>query len=101
MFPLGTFDEFVSSRILTKMASRNIIGKRLHTARTRSSPPITQAELAARLQVNGLLIERATISKIETGYREVTDVEAAAMAKILGVSVGWLFGEDNEKDGLR
>jgi HTH-type transcriptional regulator, cell division transcriptional repressor len=80
------------------MASRNIIGKRLRIARTRATPPITQAELAARLQVQSLPIERVTISKIETGYREVTDVEVAAIARILGVSVGWLFGE-NEKAG--
>jgi len=49
--------------------------------------------LSARLQIQGLRIERATISKIETGYREVTDVEAAAIAQALGVTVGWLFGE--------
>lgn len=80
------------------MASRNIIGKRLRIARTRATPPITQGELAARLQVQGLPIERVTISKIETGYREVTDVEAAAIARILGVSIGWLFNEKNTKN---
>jgi len=83
------------------MASRNIIGKRLRIARTRAAPPITQGELAARLQVQGLPIERVTISKIETGYREVTDVEVAAIAGILGVSVGWLFGEDDKTDSRR
>ena len=49
--------------------------------------------MEARLQVEGLRLERVTISKIETGYREVTDVEAMAIAKALGVSVGWLMGE--------
>lgn len=83
------------------MASRNIIGKRLRIARTRATPPITQEELAARLQVQSLPIERATISKIETGYREVTDVEVAAIARILGVSIGWLFGENDKADNLR
>ena len=83
------------------MASRNIIGKRLRIARTRAAPPITQGELAARLQVESLPIERATISKIETGYREVTDVEVAAIARILGVSIGWLFGENDKADNLR
>ena len=83
------------------MASRNIIGKRLRIARTRASPPITQGELAARLQVQGLPIERVTISKIETGYREVTDVEVAAIARILGVSVGWLFGADDKTNSRR
>jgi hypothetical protein len=32
-------------------------------------------------------------SKIEMGYREVTDVEAKAIAEALGVTVAWLFGE--------
>ena len=75
------------------MRGRNIIGDRVRLARKRAQPPITQEELAARLQVEGLSIERVTITKIETGYREVTDVEAAAIAKVLGVSLAWLFGE--------
>jgi transcriptional regulator with XRE-family HTH domain len=39
-------------------------------------------------------LERAAISKIETGYREVTDVEVSAIARALGVPINWLFGED-------
>ena len=65
-------------------------------ARKRAKPPITQTDLAARLQVQGLRLERVTISKIETGYREVTDVEAVAIAKALGVSISWLLGESEK-----
>ena len=36
-------------------------------------------------------------SKIEAGSREVTDVEVAAIAKVLGVTVGWLFGNSEER----
>ena len=57
---------------------------------------ITQTDLAARLQIKGLRLERVTISKIETGYREVTDVETVAIAKALGVTVSWLLGESEE-----
>lgn len=78
------------------MARRNIIGERVRLARKRAKPPITQTDLAARLQVQGLRLERVTISKIETGYREVTDIEAVAIAKALGVNVGWLLGESEE-----
>lgn len=81
---------------LNQMAGRNIIGERVHLARKRTKPPITQADLAARLQVQGLKLERVTISKIETGYREITDVEAAAIAKALGVSISWLFNESEK-----
>jgi len=65
-------------------------------ARERAKPSVTQADLAARLQVEGLRLERVTISKIETGYREVTDVEAMAIAKALGVSISWLMGEGED-----
>ena len=65
----------------------------MRLARKRAKPPITQTDLAARLQIQGLRLERVTISKIETGYREVTDVEAAAIAKALGVTISWLYGE--------
>jgi hypothetical protein len=35
------------------------------------------------------------LSKIETGHRPVTDIEAAGFAKALKVSVAWLYGETN------
>jgi len=75
------------------MSRRNIIGERVRLAREMAKPSVTQGDLAARLQVEGLRLERVTISKIETGYREVTDVEAMAIAKALGVSISWLMGE--------
>ena len=75
------------------MARRNVIGERVRLARERAKPLITQADLAARLQIEGLRLERVAISKIETGYREVTDVEAIAIAKALGVTISWLLGE--------
>lgn len=75
------------------MAGRNIIGDRVKLARRKTTPKITQIDLVVRLQLQGLQIERATISKIETGYREVTDLEIVAIAKALGVTISWLFGE--------
>ena len=78
------------------MVRRNIIGERVRLARERAKPLLTQADLAARLQIEGRQIERATISKIETGYREVTDVETVAIAKALDVTVSWLLGKSKE-----
>lgn len=75
------------------MVKRNVIGERVKLARKQAIPKITQTGLAVRLQLQGLQIERVTISKIETGYREVTDVEVVAIAKALGVTIKWLFGE--------
>lgn len=79
------------------MPKRNIIGNRVQMARRRARPQVTQADLAARLQIKGLRLDRATISKIETGYREVTDMEVAALAEALGVSINWLFGGDDKR----
>ena len=40
----------------------------------------------------GVTIDRAGVSKIESGTRSVLDYEVKALAKALGVSVGWLLG---------
>lgn len=69
---------------------KNISGDRIHQART--AKRLSQAELAARMQVNGVLIEREAISKIETGDRFVTDYELQPFAKVLDVSMEWLTG---------
>lgn len=61
---------------------------------------LSQSELAARMQVNGVTIEREAISKIETGDRFVTDYELMVFAKVLGVTMAWLTGQsekENEK----
>ena len=42
-------------------------------------------------------MDQAAVSRIESGSHEVTDVEVAMIAKALGVTVGWLFGESEEK----
>ncbi len=79
------------------MSPKNIIGERVRLARRRAKPPITQIDLAARLQTLGLQVDQAAVSRIESGSHEVTDVEVAMIAKALGVTVGWLFGESEEK----
>ena len=78
------------------MVNRNIVGERMRLARERAKPPVTQIDLVARLQIQGLRLEQAAISKIEAGKREVTDVEVVAIAKALGITVSWLFGECEE-----
>jgi len=79
------------------MSPKNIIGERVRIARKKATPPITQIDLAARLQTLGLQVDQAAVSRIESGSHEVTDVETAIIAKALGVTIGWLFGESEEK----
>ena len=73
---------------------KNISGDRIHQART--AMRLSQADLAARMQVNGVTIEREAISKIETGDRFVTDYELMVFAKVLNVSMEWLIGQDQK-----
>ena len=69
---------------------KNICGERIHEARCRLR--LTQSDLAAQLQINGIIIERDSISRIEIGTRFVADYELRELSKILKVSVNWLLG---------
>lgn len=69
---------------------KNICGDRIHEARCRLR--LTQSDLAARLQVNGIVMERDSVSRIEIGTRFVADYELRELAKILSVTVNWLLG---------
>ena len=71
---------------------KNISGDRIHQART--AMRLSQADLAARMQINGVTIEREAISKIETGDRFITDYELMVFAKVLGVSLEWLTEQE-------
>lgn len=71
--------------------SKNIIGPRVQAARLRMVPPMTQAKLADALTKHRVSIDRAGVSKIEVGLRSVYDFEVKAFAKVLGVSLDWLF----------
>lgn len=74
---------------------KNLCGDRIHQART--TQRMSQSDLAARMQVNGVIIEREAISKIETGDRFVTDYELVVFAKVLGVTMDWLIDEQDIK----
>ena len=69
---------------------KNICGARVKEARKKQG--LSQENLAARLQVEGIVIERDSISRIEIGTRFVADYELSALARILGVSVDYLLG---------
>ncbi len=84
-------------RRIPAMSPKNIIGERVRLARRRAKPRVTQIDLAARLQTLGLQVDQAAISRIESGSHEVTDVEVAMIAKALGVTAGWLFGESENE----
>ena len=78
-------------KIYTYNGEKNIVGERIRQARVVKH--ISQEELAARMQVRGVILERATISRIETRDRFVTDYELLIFSEVLGVSIEWLLGK--------
>ncbi len=72
--------------------AKNISGERIRQARV--TRRISQADLAAKMQVNGVMIEREAISKIESGLRFVTDYELMVFAQVFDVSILWLLGKE-------
>ena len=70
--------------------SKNICGARVKEARKRMG--LSQENLAARLQLEGVIIERDSVSRIEIGTRFVADYELFVLCKILNVSPGFLLG---------
>jgi transcriptional regulator with XRE-family HTH domain len=71
----------------------NIIGRHIRQARLRIKPEMSQSDLAARLSVRGILLDRPTVTRIENGNRYLRDFEIRAIARVLRVSVAWLFRE--------
>ena len=69
---------------------KNISGDRIREARLKRR--LSQSDLAAQMQVEGIMIERDSVSRIEIGTSFIPDYELPFFAKVLGVSVDWLLG---------
>ena len=68
---------------------KNISGERIREARQKKR--LSQTDLAARMQVEGIIIERDSISRIEIGTRFIPAYELPVFAKVLNVTVDWLL----------
>jgi transcriptional regulator with XRE-family HTH domain len=77
---------------------RNIVGENVKRRRYQLKPKMTQAVLAAKLQVDNWDIDRVGVAKIESGIRQVTDIEVLKLAKALNISACWLLGEEQGED---
>ena len=72
-------------KIYDYQGRKNVSGERIRELRIKRR--MSQSELAARLQVEGVRLERDSISRIESGARFVADYELYIFAKILGVDM--------------
>ena len=78
-----------------KKKPANVVGPQVQKLRYQLG--LTQEQLAARCQVRGWDISRATLSQIEARLRCVIDSELLILAKVLKVSTDSLLGRVEKK----
>ena len=77
-------------KIYDYMGRKNICGAKVREQRKKRN--LSQSELATQMQLEGVIIERDSVSRIESGTRFVPDYELMVIAKVLHVSVDQLLG---------
>lgn len=85
-------------KIYNYQGKRNVSGELIRQFRVKNR--LSQSELAARLQIKGVMLERDSISRIESGTRFVADYELYIFAEVLGVKISDLLLEMQETEGL-
>ena len=68
---------------------KNLTGAQLKKLRAKAG--LSQRDLAHRLQLIGMDMDKNVITRIETNKRYVTDLEIRALAQIFGVSYEYLI----------
>ena len=63
----------------------NIVGEQIY--KLRKQHKLSQEDLAAKMQLNGIEITQKVISRIEKQERFVTDYELLVFSQVLGVSI--------------
>ena len=82
----------VKMKIYTYQGKKNVSGEKIR--QMRNIKRMSQSDLAAKMQVEGVMLERDSISRIEGGERFVADYELRVFAKVLGVDVKWLLNAE-------
>ena len=77
---------------LTQIEKYKALG--LNVSYYRRKRELTQEQLAAKMQVEGISLQQKSISRIEDGSRVVADYELKMFAKIFQVSLDFLVEED-------
>ena len=72
----------------------NLCAARVRLGRAMHKPPLTQEDLARKMQLMGIDMTSLIISRIENNQRHVCDCELKMLAKALGVTMDWLCEDD-------
>ena len=70
----------------------NICGEKVYEIRKSQNPKMSQRQLAEKLQILGVDVDKNAIQRIESRQRFVTDLELLAISKVFGVSLDKLIG---------
>lgn len=73
----------------------NLCGDKIRIARALHKPPLTQDELARKMNLMGMDITALIISRIEKKQRHVCDAELLMFSKALGVTMDWLCSDED------
>ena len=77
----------------TRDGRNNVCGANI--ARFRMQLGISQRELADRMQLVGIDIDKNAIQRIECGKRFVTDIEILSFAKVFDITLDALLQPEN------
>ncbi len=81
----------------TFIIKENLCADRVRLGRALQKPPMTQEDLARKINLMGEeSMTKLIISRIEQNQRHVCDAELRIIAKALGVSMDWLVGDSDE-----
>ncbi len=81
------------------MIKGNLCAERVRLGRALQRPPMTQEDLARKIQLMGVEdMTKLMISRIEKNQRHVCDAELRILAKALNVSMEWLVGDADVLD---
>ena len=72
----------------------NICGKRIAELRKQMKPKCSQRQLAEKLQICNLDIDKNAIQRIECGKRFVTDIEIVAFCRVFNMKPSEFLGVD-------
>ena len=73
----------------TESGRNNICG--VNITKFRKEMRISQRELADRLQLIGLDVDKNAVQRMESGQRFITDIELSYLSRVLGRSLDELF----------
>ena len=75
----------------TKDGKNNVCGTNI--AKYRKEMKISQRELADRLQIAGLDVDKNAVQRMESGQRFITDIEILYLCEALGQTLDQLFNK--------